>query len=167
MPIIRSATIDDVPAILGFIRALADYEELAGKVVADEQKLRSSLFGPRPFAEVLLGEDEGCLAGFAVFFHNYSTFLARPGLYLEDLFVLPSMRRRGLGRLFFQKLAQIAVERDCGRVDWSVLEWNKPAFGFYESLGARCLDDWRLMRLEGNGILRLAQELPDSTDPPG
>jgi len=154
---------DDVPAILRFIRMLAEYEKLTHMVVADEQKLRETLFGPRPFAEVLiarLGEEP---AGFALFFHNYSTFLAKPGIYLEDLFVLPELRGRGVGKALLRALAEIAKQRNCGRLEWSVLDWNEPAIGFYQRLGAAVLPDWRICRLTEEGIKTLAGNAGSST----
>ena len=153
---IRDATIDDVPLILRFIRDLAEYEHLLDRVVATEERVRETLFGPRRYAEAIIGEEDGVPAGFALFFHNYSTFLARPGIYLEDLFVSPHARGRGYGKALLARLAQIAVERDCGRVEWAVLEWNAPSIAFYRSLGAVCLDDWRIFRLTGDSLDRLA-----------
>ncbi len=155
-PVIRPAQSADVPTILHFIRCLAEYERLADRVVADEPSLHESLFGPRPYAEVLLCEVAGQPAGFALFFHNYSTFLARPGIYLEDLFVDPAYRGRGCGRALLQRLAQVACERACGRIEWSVLDWNQPAIDFYRALGAEPLDDWTTFRLAGPDLERLA-----------
>ncbi len=142
----------DVPLILSFIRGIAEYERLSHEVVADEALLRKSLFGEKPGAEVLIARQEGEPAGFAIFFHNYSTFLARAGLYLEDIFVWPKFRRSGIGRALLQRVAQIAVERGCGRMEWAVLDWNEPAKGFYRKLGAVPLDDWRVMRLTGPAL---------------
>ncbi len=153
---IRPATRDDVPVILGFIRALADYEKLADQVVATEAKLAATLFGPRPVAEVLIAEWQGKPAGFALFFHNYSTFLAQPGIYLEDLFVLPEHRGRGIGKALLVQLAKIAVERDCGRFEWSVLDWNTPAIEFYHALGAKPMDEWTVQRVTGDALKTLA-----------
>jgi GNAT superfamily N-acetyltransferase len=153
---LRPATVSDVAAILGCIRELAIYERLEHECVATEAQLRESLFGPVPAAEVVLafaGEEP---AGFALWFQSYSTFLAKPGLYLEDLFVYPQHRGRGLGRLLLQHLARVAVERDYGRVEWSVLDWNVDAIGFYRSIGAELLDDWRRCRLAGDAIPALA-----------
>lgn len=153
---LRSATPADLPVILACIRALADYERLAHECIATDAQLRDSLFGEHPAAEVVLafaGEEP---AGFALWFQSYSTFLARPGLYLEDLFVYPQHRGRGLGRRLLQHLAQVAVERDYGRVEWSVLDWNVDAIGFYRSIGAELLDDWRRCRLAGDAIATLA-----------
>ncbi len=153
---IRVATANDVPQILQFIRALADYEKLSHQVVASEEKLRSTLFGQRPAAEVLIAEWQGKAAGFALFFHNYSTFLAKPGIYLEDLFVLPEMRGHGIGKALLITLAQLCVERDCGRLEWSVLDWNKPAIDFYLSLGAQPMDEWTVYRVTGDALSTLA-----------
>lgn len=153
---LRFATVDDVPRILELIRALADYERLAGEVVADEAGLAATLFGPRRFAEVVIAEHEGAPAGFALFFHNYSTFLGRPGIYLEDLFVRPELRGRGIGATLLAFLARLAVERGCGRLEWSVLDWNEPAIRFYERLGARAMSDWTVYRVAGAELAALA-----------
>ena len=153
---LRSATPADVPVILRGIRALAEYERLAHECVATEALLRETLFGPNPVAEVLLAFDGETPAGYALWFRTYSTFLARPGLYLEDLFVYPQYRGRGLGRELLRHLARVAVERDYGRVEWSVLDWNVDAIGFYRSIGAELLDDWRRCRLAGDAIPALA-----------
>ena len=153
---LRLATPDDVPTILECIRRLAEYERLAHECVATEAELRDTLFGARPSAEVVLafaGEEP---AGFALWFQSYSTFLAKSGLYLEDLFVYPQHRGRGLGRQLLRYLARVAVERDYGRVEWSVLDWNVDAIGFYRSIGAELLDDWRRCRLAGDAIPALA-----------
>jgi len=153
---LRPATPADVPAILECIRRLADYERLAHECVATEAQLRATLFGATRSAEVVLafaGEEP---AGFALWFQSYSTFLAKPGLYLEDLFVYPQHRGRGLGRQLLRHLARVAVERDYGRVEWSVLDWNVDAIGFYRSIGAELLDDWRRCRLAGDAIPALA-----------
>jgi GNAT superfamily N-acetyltransferase len=154
---IREATGADVPLILRFIRELAEYERLAHEVVATEEGLRQSLFGPTPRAEVLIGEIDGEPAGFALFFHNFSTFLGRPGIYLEDLYVRPAARGRGLGRALLGRLAWIACERGCGRLEWAVLDWNEPAMRFYRALGAARLDDWRVFRIAGDALVRLAR----------
>lgn len=153
---ITAATESDVPQILAFIAALAEYERLADKVVATEEDLRRSLFGPKPFAECVIARWKGEPAGFALFFHNFSTFLARPGLYLEDLFVREEFRGKGVGRALLQYLAKLAVDRQCGRLEWSVLDWNKPAIGFYEALGAEPMDEWTIFRLRGDALSRLA-----------
>ena len=153
---IRQATEADVPLILQFIRELAEYERLAERVVTNEELLRRTLFGNPRFAEVLIAEEEGAAAGFALFFHNYSTFLGRPGIYLEDLFVRESMRGRGIGKSLLTKLARIARERGCGRVEWAVLDWNAPSIAFYRSIGAVSLDDWKIMRLTGDALDAMA-----------
>ncbi len=146
----------DIPHILAFIKALAEYERLADSVVATEDGLRATLFGPRPYAECVIARWQGEPAGFALFFHNYSTFLARPGVYLEDLFVKPEFRGKGIGRSLLQYLAGVAVERNCGRLEWSVLDWNESAIGFYKSLGAEPLEDWTIFRVKGDALARLA-----------
>lgn len=153
---LRPATPGDVPAILECIRRLAEYERLAHECVATEAQLRETLFGATPAAEVVLAFAGDEPAGFALWFQSYSTFLAKPGLYLEDLFVYPSFRGRGLGRQLLRHLARVAVERDYGRVEWSVLDWNVDAIGFYRSIGAELLDDWRRCRLVGDAIPALA-----------
>lgn len=155
MPRIRPAQAGDVPDILRLIRALADYERLGHEVVATEDALRATLFGPRPAAEVLLAEEDGRPVGLALFFQNYSTFLARPGIYLEDLFVEPDFRGRGLGKALLQAVARLAVDRGCGRFEWSVLDWNQPAIDFYRALGARPLNDWTTFRVTGEALAKL------------
>ncbi|HEX7150346.1 MAG TPA: GNAT family N-acetyltransferase [Thermoanaerobaculia bacterium] len=152
---IRTATIDDVPLILRFIRDLATYEKLAHAVVATEETLRETLFTKR-YAEVVIAEHDGQPAGFALFFHNYSTFLGKPGIYLEDLFVRPEMRGLGYGKALLAHLAALAVERNCGRVEWAVLDWNDPAMNFYKSLGASPVDEWTIFRLTGDALRNLA-----------
>lgn len=154
--VLRSATPDDVPVILACIRGLAEYEKLAHQVVATEPLLRETLFGARPAAEVILAFRDGEAAGFALFFHNYSTFLARPGVYLEDLFVFPRFRGQGLGRLLLAKLARIAIDRGCGRLEWSVLDWNVDAIRFYESVGAQAMTEWTINRVSGDALQALA-----------
>jgi GNAT superfamily N-acetyltransferase len=151
------ATPADVPVILELIQGLADYEKLSHAVTATEDQLRATLFGARPAAEVLLAYADGTCEGFALFFQNYSTFLARPGLYLEDLFVRPEARGRGLGAALLKELARIGVERDCGRIEWSVLDWNEPSIAFYRKLGAVPLDEWTTFRLTGDAIRALAE----------
>ncbi len=155
---LRLATVEDTGLILEFIEGLAEYEKLAHQVVADEDQLRRSLFGDRPAAEVLIAEFNREPAGFALFFLNYSTFLARQGLYLEDLFVKPALRGHGIGRRLLSRLAQIAVERGCGRFEWSVLDWNEPAIRFYENLGARAMDGWTIFRMDGDALSELARK---------
>ncbi len=157
MNAVRPATEADVPVLLAFIRELAEYEKLTHEVSAGEEQLRATLFGPRRFAEALLACADGQPVGFALFFHNYSTFLARPGLYLEDLYVQPSFRGRGFGRLLLTTVARIAVERGCGRFEWTVLDWNTPSIRFYESLGAEMKSDWRIMRVTGGALENMAK----------
>lgn len=154
---IRAATAADAAQILAFIRALAVYEKLEHMVVADEAQLHKTLFGERPAAEVRIAEWQGQPAGFALFFHNYSTFLGKPGIYLEDLFVLPEFRGKGIGKALLIHLAQLAVERDCGRLEWSVLDWNTPAIDFYKSLGAVPMDEWTVYRVTGDALPALAE----------
>ncbi len=153
---IRPATVADVPLILDLIRALAEYEQLAEACEANEERLQRSLFAPTPHAEVLIAELDGKPAGFALFCHNYSTFLAQRGLWLEDLFVSEEYRGQGVGRALLERLAQIAIERECGRVDWMVLDWNETAIGFYQSLGAIPLGDWTTFRITGDALQRLS-----------
>lgn len=149
---IRPATPADLPLIAGLIRALAEYEKLAGEVRFDEAVLGETLFGARPYAEVLIGEIDGAPMGFALFFHNFSTFEGRPGIYLEDLFVAPEARGCGLGKALLAELARLAVERGCARLEWAVLDWNEPSIGFYRSLGARAMDEWTVMRVDGPAL---------------
>jgi GNAT superfamily N-acetyltransferase len=153
---IVAATEHDVPLILEMIKGLAEYERLSDHVTATEAQLRATLFGPRPAAEVVIGYAGDEPAGFALFFQNYSTFLAQPGIYLEDLFVVPEARGHGYGRQLLAYLARIAGERGCGRVEWSVLDWNAPAIGFYRKLGALPMEDWTVFRLTGPALTRLA-----------
>jgi GNAT superfamily N-acetyltransferase len=155
---IRPATPADTSAIVRLIRALAEYERLSHEVVLEERRLHEHLFGPKPFAEVLLAEDAGTVVGFALFFHSYSTFLGRTGLYLEDLFVLPERRGTGHGKALLAALAHLAVERGCGRLEWSVLNWNEPAIKFYEALGAAPMNEWTIYRLSGEALQTLAGE---------
>ena len=156
---IRLATPEDVPTIRAFIQGLAEYEKLADQVVATEDKLKQTLFGDKRYAEVVIAEYNQQAAGFALFFHNYSTFLAKPGIYLEDLFVLPDFRGKGLGKVLLSYLAKLAVERDCGRLEWSVLDWNQPAIDFYQAQGATMLHDWRINRVTGENLKALAQSV--------
>ncbi len=154
---IRPATPDDVPAIARLIRALAEYEKLTHEVVLNEADLCEHLFGARPHAEVFLVQQEDIVVGFMLYFMNYSTFLAKPGIYLEDLFVLPEYRSFGYGKALLRELGRIAVERNCGRIEWAVLDWNTPAIGFYQSLGAKPMEEWTTMRLTGDAIRNLAE----------
>jgi len=153
---LRTAVVGDVAIILEFIRDLAEYEQLSNEVSATEERLRQALFGVRPAAEVVIAEVAGVPAGFALFFHNFSTFLGQRGIYLEDLFVRPIYRGRGLGRMLLAHLAGLAVKRDCGRLEWAVLDWNEPAIGFYQRLGAVPMDDWTVMRVTGTALHGLA-----------
>ena len=153
---ITPATERDVPLILRLIKDLAEYERMSNDVVATEEGLRATLFGPRPAAEVLIGYAGEEPAGFALFFHNFSTFVGKPGLYLEDLFVVPKFRGRGYGKALLARLAQIAIERNCGRFEWTVLDWNEPAIGFYRKLGAVPMEDWTIFRVSGDALERLA-----------
>lgn len=155
---IAPATAADVPLILAFIRELADYERLSHAVSATEEQLRETLFGADPAASVLIARVDGAPAGFALYFRNYSTFLARPGLYLEDLFVRPDYRRLGIGRALLATLARQAVASGCGRLEWSVLDWNEPSIRFYRQLGATALDDWTVFRLTGEAIVALSNQ---------
>ena len=152
----RAGTPEDVPLVLRFIRALADYERLGHEVSATEEGLRETLFGDRPYAEVVFAVVDGAEAGFALFFHNYSTFLGKPGLYLEDLFVLPEYRAQGIGKGLLKELARIAVERGCGRFEWWVLDWNEPSIEFYRRQGAVAMDDWTVFRVAGEALKDLA-----------
>ena len=160
---IRPAVPADVATIHAMIAALAEYEKLSHLCVASEADLAAALFGPRPAAEVLIAAENGVPAGFALFFHNYSTFLGRRGLWLEDLFVLPAFRRRGCAQALLRALAGIAVERGCGRFEWSVLDWNAPAIAFYQALGATVLPEWRIVRTVGPALATLAAAPPDAT----
>ena len=163
--VLRAATPDDVPVILSCIRGLADYEKLEQQVVASEALLRETLFGARPAAEVILAFHQDEAAGFALFFHSYSTFLARPGIYLEDLFVLPAYRGRGVGKLLLARLARLALDRRCGRIEWSVLDWNVDAIHFYQSIGARAMTEWTTHRVTGDALAALAAAHGDAGAP--
>lgn len=154
---IRAATSADVPLILSFIKKLAEYERLSEEVVASEDRLRETLFGPRRNAEVALGYLGDRAVGFVLFFHNYSTFLGRPGIYVEDLFVDEAFRRRGVGAALLRHVARLARERDCGRLEWSVLDWNEPAIRFYRELGAVPMSDWTVFRVTGEALAKLAE----------
>ena len=153
---IRFAEESDARTVLHFIKALAEYEHLSDQVTATEQSIVDTVFRKR-YAEVLIGEYDSVAAGFALFFHNYSTFLGKPGIYLEDLFVLPEFRKRGIGKELLKALAHIAGERNCGRLEWACLDWNKPSIEFYKSLGAQPLDDWTVYRLAENTLEQLAE----------
>jgi GNAT superfamily N-acetyltransferase len=155
---IRPANPADVPVVAQLIRELARFEKLEHEVALTENLLTTALFGARPYAETVLAEEDGQPIGFALFFHNFSTFLARPGIYLEDLFVLPDHRSRGVGRALLVHLAHVAVERGCGRLEWAVLNWNKEAIGFYERLGARANSEWTVYRLSGEALGALGRE---------
>ena len=153
---IREAREEDVATILELIRGLAEYEHLADRVTATENRIRETLFGAKPVAEALLAEVGDETVGLAIFFTNYSTFLAKPGIYLEDLFVKAHARGRGVGRALLKHIAQIAVKRECGRMEWAVLDWNAPSIQFYESLGAVAMKEWTTYRLTGEALTRLA-----------
>lgn len=154
---IRPAVAGDLDLIIGFIRALADYERLAGEVRLDRAVLGAHLFGPTPKAEVLIAESNGAAVGFALFFHSFSTFEGRPGIYLEDLFVAPAARGTGAGKALLSALAALALTRGCARLEWSVLDWNEPAIAFYRSFGANSMDEWTVNRVEGAALKALAQ----------
>jgi GNAT superfamily N-acetyltransferase len=158
---IKMAQISDVPLILQFIRELAEYEKLLHEVVATEEILRETLFGEKPVAEVVIGYAEGLPAGFALFFHNFSTFLGRPGIYLEDLYVKPEFRGRGFGQQLLSYLAKLAKERNCGRLEWWVLDWNEPSIKFYKNLGAVPMDEWTVFRVTGKALDELANKNSD------
>ncbi|MEK0181940.1 MAG: GNAT family N-acetyltransferase [Oscillatoriales cyanobacterium] len=156
--ILRPATRTDVPVLFDLIKALAEYEKLSDAVMGNALDLENHLFGDRPFAEAILAESEGRVVGWALFFHNYSTFLTQPGIYLEDLFVLPEFRGRGIGKSLIVYLAQLTVDRGCGRLEWSVLDWNELAIGFYKGIGANVMPDWRICRLAGESLATLASK---------
>lgn len=160
---IRPAVANDVPVILDFVRELASYEKLLHEVVATEALFTEYLFGKHPVAEVIIAEWEQKPVGFALFFHNFSTFLGRPGIYLEDLFVLTEMRSKGIGKALLSYLAALTRERQCGRLEWSVLDWNEPAIQFYRSIGAVPMDEWTVQRLTGNALEALAGQHTDRT----
>ena len=153
---VRPATREDVAFVIDCIRGLADYEKLGDQLMSEPEALAEHLFGSRPFAEVLIGEFDGKAAGYALFFHSYSTFLTRPGIYLEDLFVLPTSRGCGLGKSLLAAVAALAVERNCGRLEWSVLDWNEAALAFYRAVGALPVDGWTVHRLTGAALGSLA-----------
>ena len=156
--LIRPGTRADVPVIAELIRGLAHYEKLEHEVTMTEERLSANLFGPHHYAETLIAEEGGAPVGFALFFHNFSTFLAQPGIYLEDLFVVPERRGGGIGRALLKELARLALERECGRLEWSVLDWNRDAVGFYERLGARPNSEWTVYRLTGEALSALGRE---------
>ena len=160
--IIRKATVSDLPVIHGLVRELADYERLSAEFRATISQFESALFGTRRVAEAILGEYEGKPVGVAIFFHNFSTFVGKPGLFLEDLYITPQFRGLGLGRAMLGYLAKLAVERDCGRFEWWVLDWNTPAVEFYRGLGAQGQNDWRLQRVSGEALKKLAGVSPDA-----
>ncbi len=156
--VIRPGEREDVPVIAELIRGLARFEKLEDEVTMTEERLASNLFGPHRYAETLIAEEAGESVGFALFFHNFSTFLAKPGIYLEDLFVVPEHRGGGVGRALLKELARVAVERDCGRLEWSVLDWNREAVAFYVRLGARPNSEWTVYRLTGEALSALGRE---------
>ncbi len=153
---LRPAVAGDAGTILQFVEELAEYEKLRHECVATEADIAAHLFGERPKAEVVLAEWDGEAVGFALFFHNFSTFLGKPGIYLEDLYVQPSMRGKGVGKALLVHLARLAKERDCGRLEWSVLDWNAPSIAFYQSLGAKAKDEWTVYRVDGEALGKLA-----------
>ena len=159
--VIREATKEDVPLILSFIRELAEYEKLSHDVVATAEILENSLFGERRYAEVIIGYYEDTPVGYALFFHNFSTFLGRQGMYLEDLYVQPAMRGKGLGKILLSYVARLAKERDCGRLEWVVLDWNEPALKFYDSIGAKPMEGWIIERLDGEALQAMADKFSD------
>ena len=161
---IKCATEADIPLILYFIKELAEYEKLRHEVVATEEQLRETLFGAKPYAEVIIGYLDEKPVSFALFFHNYSTFLAKPGLYLEDLYVLPEVRGHGIGQIMLAYLAKLAKERGCGRFEWWVLNWNEPAIKFYGLLGAKPMDEWTVHRVSGQALDDLAARYNDKLD---
>jgi GNAT superfamily N-acetyltransferase len=155
---LRFAVKKDVNVILNFIKSLAEYEKLSKDVTATEELLTSTLFGKKKIAEVIIAEYENKPAGFALFFHNFSTFIGKPGIYLEDLFVDPQLRGKGIGKILLSYLGKLALERDCGRIEWAVLDWNEPAIKFYKKLGAQAMDEWTVFRVTGEQINSLASE---------
>ncbi len=158
LPTLRPATPADVPALFSLIQALADYEKLSDAVTGSSEQLAEHLFGVRPCVEAIVADFTGQVVGFALFLPNYSTFLTKPGIYLEDLFVLPAYRDQGIGKALLTYLAQLAVDRNCGRLEWSVLDWNEPAIGFYKRMGATILPDWRTCRVTGDALTIMAQQ---------
>ena len=154
----KLSTAEDCALILSFIQELADYEKLSHEVVATEATLAETLFGDKPYAEVTIGEYQGKAVGYSLFFHNFSTFTGRPGIYLEDIYVKPEMRAKGFGKLMLAYIAKLAVERNCTRVEWSVLDWNEPSIQFYRSIGATPMDGWTVQRLDGTELSDFAQQ---------
>jgi len=159
--LIAPATAADVPAIVAMVRELAEFEKLLHEAVATEAAIAEALFGARPYAEVLMARAGENVAGFALFFHNYSTFVGKPGIYLEDLYVRPSFRGHGYGKALLTEIARLAVERGCGRFEWSVLDWNQRAIDFYDSLGAKPMSDWTTMRVAGEALEKLGRPKPE------
>ena len=155
---LRFATVDDVPVILELIKELADYEKLSHEVMATEEMLKKSLFGERPVAEVIIADYLTKPVGFSLFFHNFSTFLGRPGIYIEDIYIKPEHRGMGIGKTILSYIATLAVERDCGRLEWCVLDWNTTTLNFYNGLGARALDEWTVCRITGDTLSKLSGE---------
>ena len=155
--IIRDAEASDSHTLFGLIQGLAEYEKLSDAVIGNAEALKEHLFGSPKYVDAILAEFQGKAVGFAIFFHNYSTFLTKPGIYLEDIFVLPEYRRQGIGKALLMRVAQIAVERDCGRLEWSVLDWNVSAQTFYRNMGADILEDWRICRVNGENLIKLAK----------
>ena len=156
--VLRKATVEDCPLILSFIRELAEYEKLLHEVVASVEKLEETLFGEVAYAQSVIGEYRGTAVGYALFFHNFSTFTGRPGIYLEDLYVQPHMRGQGFGKCLLAYLARLAVDKGCTRVEWSVLDWNEPSIQFYRSIGATPMDGWTVQRLDGEALASFAKE---------
>jgi GNAT superfamily N-acetyltransferase len=155
---LRFADVKDVPLILNLIKGIAAYENLTQEVIATEELLKDNLFGKRRTAEVILAYYKNESAGFALFFHNFSTFIGKPGIYLEDLFVKSELRGKGIGKILLSYLGKLAIERDCGRIEWSVLDWNEPAIQFYKKLGAKPMDEWTVFRIDGSSINKLADQ---------
>jgi len=153
---LRAANENDTPIILSLIKELAEYEKLSHEVLADENKLKTTLFGKKKFAEVIIADYKNEPAGFALFFHNYSTFLGKPGIYLEDLYVKTDLRGKGIGKILLAYLGKLALERDCGRIEWAVLDWNEPSIQFYKNLGAKPMDEWTVFRVTSDSIKNLA-----------
>ncbi len=162
--ILRPAKPGDASVLFELIKALAEYEKLTDAVTGNADALKDHLFGSKPYVEAILAEYAGQAVGFALFFYNYSTFLTKPGIYLEDLFVLPEYRRQGIGKALLTHLAQLAVSRGCGRLEWSVLDWNEPAIAFYERMGADVLPDWRICRVTGDSLVSMAALTPSASD---